>query len=615
MDISSNVANNAITNNASIELTFTSTEPTNNFVKESITVTNGTLPVFNSISATVYTATFTPISPGPVACTINVAEGAYTDAAGNGNAASTQYAFTFDSVQPTMTIRSNVANNATTNNASIELTFTSSEPTNNFVKESISVTNGTLPFFTAISETVYTATFTPTGSGPVACTIGVASGAYTDAAGNGNTAATQYAFTFDSVPPDMTIASTTPGIAIGSITDNEIIALTFTSTKATNNFVVGDITVTNGKLTDFAGSGTDGKVYTATFTPTGSSACIVDVAAGSYTDAAGNSNNAATRFNWTFRRNVSFDTNTLTISNSIDANATDLVLFVLPSGEEMFNINVTSFTGNGTITYDLSTDGASVSSGTFTESGTNLLGTNLLIASTNTTYILTLAANASITYTIVGTKIVNYGNVTPTALSFVNNTLTIQNIILSTDVDKVSFDVTAGSLFYSLKVTNLLNTNSISYVLDISGGSTLSSGSFTQAGVNLLNGNLLQQETNTTYNLTLTCGGTNTYSIVGMTEGKFDIDKFCSKQGLACNNVGYNRLVTSNNDPSISNKMRYSQLLRTQRFKNIQVPGARAPALNTPQPLYLFATGQIFARSAIPNLRTIGHIGPVCPNR
>jgi hypothetical protein len=552
-----------------------------------------------------------------------------------------------------------VVNNAITNNASIELTFTSSEPTNNFVKESIAFTNGTLPFFTAISDTVYTATFIPTGPGPIECTINVAEGLYTDVAGNVNTEAAQFTLTFDSIPPDMTITTTTPGITIGSITDAEIIELTFTSTKATNNFVVENISVTNGVLTNFAGIGTDGTVYTATFTPTGSSACIIDVAAGAYTDAAGNSNNAATTFNWTFRRNMSFDTNTLTITNNIGANATDIILFVLPYGEEMSNIIVTAFAGTGVITYDLSTyeatvssdtftetdaitydlstdgatvssdtftetgaitydlftDGATVSSGTFTGTGTNLLGTNALIASTNTTYILTLTANDSITYTIVGTKRVNYGNVSPTALSFVNNNLTIENSIVSTEVDKVSFNLTAGSQLYLLEVTSLLNTNAVSYVLDISGGSTLLSGSFNQSGVNLLNQPFIQPEVDTTYILTLTCPGANTYSILGMSEGKFDIDKFCSKQGIGCNNVGYNRLVTTNNDPSISNKMRYSQLLRTRRFKQIQVPGLRAPPLNTPQPLYLFSTGQIFTRSAIPNLRPLGPMGPVCPNR
>jgi hypothetical protein len=297
---------------------------------------------------------------------------------------------------------------------------------------------------------------------------------------------------------------------------------------------------------------------------------------------------------------VSFDTNTLTIVKSIGTNSTDLCLFVLPAGEEMSNIIVTALAGTGVITYDLSTDGASVSSGTFTGTGTNLLGTNLLIASTNTTYILTLASNASLTYTIVGIKSVNYGNVIPTALSFDNNnTLTIQNIIVPGDVDKVSFDVNANRILNSLEVTSLLNTNSISYVLDISGGSTVLSGSFSQAGVNLLNGILLENLTNTTYILTLTSGGANAYSILGTTENKSKsaIDKYCNRKTANCNNVSYNRIVTSGNNPSISNKMRYSQLLRTQRFKTIRTYNVSVPPVKEELPLYLFSTGQIFTQS------------------
>lgn len=78
---------------------------------------------------------------------------------------------------------------------------------------------------------------------------------------------------------------------------------------------------------------------------------------------------------------------------------------------------------------------------------------------------------------------------------------------------------------------------------------------------------------------------------------KFDIDKFCSRDRVACNNVGYNRLVTSTNDPSVSNKIRYSQLLRSRRFKPIQKIGTSVPPPKPEIPLYLFATGQIFAES------------------
>ena len=88
-------------------------------------------------------------------------------------------------------------------------------------------------------------------------------------------------------------------IASGLTTNNKFIALTFTSTKTTTNFVVGDISLTNGVLSNFTGIGTDGKVYTAIFTPTGRGACTINVLQGAYTDAAGNGNIAATQFNWT----------------------------------------------------------------------------------------------------------------------------------------------------------------------------------------------------------------------------------------------------------------------------------------------------------------------------
>ena len=65
----------------------------------------------------------------------------------------------------------------------------------------------------------------------------------------------------------------------------------------TTDFVVGDITVSGGTISNFAGSGT---TYTATFTPTASGATTIDVAAGEFSDSVGNVNSAATQFNWTY---------------------------------------------------------------------------------------------------------------------------------------------------------------------------------------------------------------------------------------------------------------------------------------------------------------------------
>ena len=52
-----------------------------------ITVSNGSISNFTTVSSTVYTATFTPSSNG--ACTIDVVSNKFTDAASNNNTSAT----------------------------------------------------------------------------------------------------------------------------------------------------------------------------------------------------------------------------------------------------------------------------------------------------------------------------------------------------------------------------------------------------------------------------------------------------------------------------------------------------------------------------------------------
>jgi len=289
MTITSNIASGSTSNNASIPLTFTASEAITGFQAGDISFNRGSLTSFDG-SGSVYTATFTQAGQG--AYIINVPVGAYTDAVGNSNAAATTFNWTYDSVSPTMSITSTISNNSTTNIASIPLTFTASEAITGFQAVDISFNRGTLTAFDG-SGSVYTATFTQAGQG--AYIINVPVGAYTDPGGNSNTAATSFNWTYDSIPPTMTITSTTAGVTSGSTTNNKFIALTFTSSKATTNFVKDDIILTNGKLSPLTGSGT---VYNATFTPTGPGACTISVLQGAYTDAVGNSNIDST-FNWT----------------------------------------------------------------------------------------------------------------------------------------------------------------------------------------------------------------------------------------------------------------------------------------------------------------------------
>ena len=101
--------------------------------------------------------------------------------------------------------------------------------------------------------------------------------------------------------PSMTItAANSSGTAVadGATTNDATLTLTFTSSDATSNFAVGDVTVSGGAISNFAA--TSSTVYTATFTPSANGATTIDVAAGTFTDAEGDNNQAATQFNWTY---------------------------------------------------------------------------------------------------------------------------------------------------------------------------------------------------------------------------------------------------------------------------------------------------------------------------
>ena len=111
-------------------------------------------------------------------------------------------------------------------------------------------------------------------------------------------------FNYDTTPPTMTITSST--VSSGDTSNESSIALTFTASEVTTDFVESDITVSGGSLSNFTPSSTT--VYTATFTPSGIGTNTIDVAAEVFTDAVGNNNRAATQFVWIYQRTNPFDT-------------------------------------------------------------------------------------------------------------------------------------------------------------------------------------------------------------------------------------------------------------------------------------------------------------------
>ena len=113
-----------------------------------------------------------------------------------------------------------------------------------------------------------------------------------------------------------------------------------------------------------------------------------------------------------------FTNNMLTIDNVTSTTDTDLLDFVLPAGYNIPELNVTNFEGTGNVSYTITTGGNTIVSGTFNADSTNLLnpGIPLFSISADTTYGLTITADALIGYSIVGTRgvtnLANYSIIT-----------------------------------------------------------------------------------------------------------------------------------------------------------------------------------------------------------
>ena len=202
---------------------------------------------------------------------------------------------TVDTTAPTMAITaSEVSDGDTSNDGTLSLTFTSSEATTNFAVGDITVSGGALSSFAATSSTVYTATFTPSGAG--ATTIDVASSKFTDAAGNNNTAATQFNWTYDGTAPTLSSVS----IASNNSTNtqavaDDVVTLTFTASEAISTPVVtfqsGGAAIADTSITY---TNTSGNTWTAAYTVNASDTSGAVTFSIAYSDTAGNAGTAVT---------------------------------------------------------------------------------------------------------------------------------------------------------------------------------------------------------------------------------------------------------------------------------------------------------------------------------
>ena len=233
----------------------------------------------------------TTVSDATVASGIGLTQGIGLAALGAGVAMTSSKSS--DTIAPTLAITSSASTLKAGETATITFTF-SEDPGASFVWNGatgdVVVSGGTLG---AISGTglTRTATFTPgAGTASGSASISVASGSYSDNAGNGGEAAAMSTIAIDTVAPTLAITSSAELLQEG-----QTATITFAFSEDPGaSFTLDDIEVAGGTLTELSDTGA---TRTATFTATASlnlsTGAHIAVSSENFNDLAGNAGTGA----------------------------------------------------------------------------------------------------------------------------------------------------------------------------------------------------------------------------------------------------------------------------------------------------------------------------------
>jgi methionine-rich copper-binding protein CopC len=275
--ITSSAGNN--TNVSPIPVTITFSERVTKFALSDITFVNGNSAALNTTDSIVFTLNVTPADTGAV--TINIAAGVAKDLAGNDNTVAVEYAMIYDNVRPSVVIES--TESSPTASLAIPVTITFSELVSGFGITDLVIGNGDAQNLTQIGK-VYSFTLVPAGDGT--CTVNVTAGAAQDAAGNDNTAATQFSIVSENGPPSVSVSYTG-----SNPTNSSSIPVDIIFNEPVTGFESSDVVLTNATIT---GTMTQsGNTYTVTLLPGLEGMITIEVPANVANDLFGNPNTAS----------------------------------------------------------------------------------------------------------------------------------------------------------------------------------------------------------------------------------------------------------------------------------------------------------------------------------
>ncbi|WP_227505782.1 beta strand repeat-containing protein, partial [Acinetobacter baumannii] len=278
----------ALTATESTTISFTFSEAVSGFDIDDITPVGGTLSnlVQSTTNPNVWTATFTADGSG-AAPSISVADGAYTDLAGNlgtGDVLDGTDGFVVDTLAPAPVITIDPVTNAITIDFGEAVNAVDGSPlTADALEGLLDIANGTLTGLVDNGDGSFSGTLVPAADFEGDVVVNVPAGIVTDVAGNANLTATE-SLTVDTLAPTLVISATDTNLSLGEST-----TISFTFSEAVSGFDIDDITPVGGTLSNLVQSTTNPNVWTATFTQDGTlTAPSISVADDAYTDLAGN---------------------------------------------------------------------------------------------------------------------------------------------------------------------------------------------------------------------------------------------------------------------------------------------------------------------------------------
>ena len=272
-----------------VTFTFTFDEDIFGFDIGDIDITGGTKGAFTQTGDRTFTLVVSPSANTDTSIRVNVGSTVSGDAAGNGNAAATEFVQLVDTTVPTVSITSN--RQGETARGDVVFTITFDRPITGFHGTEFVVTGGTRLSLTGTNPgTFYLATVRPDASTTTSIRVNIAAGVVQDADGKLNTAATELEQLVDTLVT-VSITSDRQGQAA-----NGDVTFTFTFDEDVSGFDATDIDISSGTKGTFTEVSPD--VYTLVVSPDANTdtSIRVNVASGAAQDDFGNENVPAIEF-------------------------------------------------------------------------------------------------------------------------------------------------------------------------------------------------------------------------------------------------------------------------------------------------------------------------------